>query len=166
MAQRQREMEVAQRVKIFIFCEGKKRRFMPNTARIKKNFWLSSSFMDDLVTEKIIGAAIEVHRRLGPGLLESTYERCLAKEFDLRSMRYERQKACSLSYKGLILEDAYRIDFMVENEVVLEIKSIGEFSALHDAQVLTYLRLLECKRGLLLNFNVPILKYGIKRLSL
>ena len=122
--------------------------------------------MSDWVTEKVIGAAIEVHRQLGPGLLESTYEKCLAKEFDLRSIRYERQKVCSLLYKGLILEEGYRIDLLVEDEVVLEIKSVNEIAIIHEAQILTYLRLLNLKRGLLLNFNVPILKAGTKRFSL
>ena len=122
--------------------------------------------MSDYITEKIIKAAIEVHRQLGPGLLESTYERCLAKEFDISAIRYERQRACQLLYKGLLLEEAYRIDFLVEGEVVLEIKSTHEISPTHDAQILTYLRLLNLKRGLLLNFNVPILKNGIKRFSI
>ncbi len=122
--------------------------------------------MDDLITEKIIGSAIEVHRHLGPGLLESTYERCLAKEFDIRKIRYERQKACPLMYKGLSIEEGYRIDFLVEDEVILEIKSLEAIAVIHDAQVLTYLRLFQRKRGLLLNFNVPMLKAGIKRLSL
>ena len=130
----------------------------------KKNILPRSA--DDPITEKIIGSAIEVHRYLGPGLLESTYERCLAKEFDLQNIRYERQKVCPLTYKGLVLEEGYRIDFLVEDEVVLEIKSLEALSATHDAQVLTYLRLLQRKRGLLLNFNVPVLKAGIKRLAL
>ncbi len=122
--------------------------------------------MNDFITEKIISSAIEVHRHLGPGLLESTYERCLAKEFDIRKIQYERQKICPLMYKGLSIEEGYRIDFLVENEVILEVKSLEIVAAVHDAQVLTYLRLLQRKRGLLLNFNVPILKAGIKRLSL
>ena len=122
--------------------------------------------MEDILTEKIIGSAIEVHRHLGPGLLESTYEACLAKEFDLRNVRYERQKPCQLAYKGYVLDDGYRIDFIVENEVVIEIKSISEFSLIHQAQLLTYLRLLSCKRGLLMNFNVPVFKNGIKRFSI
>ena len=122
--------------------------------------------MTDWITEKVIGAAIEVHRLLGPGLLESTYEKCLAKEFDLRKIRYERQKICGLIYKGLILEEGYRVDMMVENEVILEIKSVNEISSTHNAQILTYLRLLNLRRGLLLNFNVPTLRVGIKRFSL
>jgi GxxExxY protein len=122
--------------------------------------------MSDLITEKVLGAAIEVHRQLGPGLLESTYEKCLAKELDLRKIRYERQKICPLLYKGLMLEEGYRIDFLVEDEVVLEIKSVNEIFSIHDAQILTYLRLLNLRRGLLLNFNVPILKTGIKRFTI
>ena len=122
--------------------------------------------MDDFITEKIIGSAIEVHRHLGPGLLESTCERCLAKEFDIRKMRYECQKICPLIYKGLSIEEGYRIDFLVEDEVILEIKSLDTMAAIHDAQILTYLRLFQRKRGLLLHFNIPTLKAGIKRLSL
>jgi GxxExxY protein len=122
--------------------------------------------MSDLITEKIIGAAIEVHRELGPGLLESTYEKCLAQELDLRNIRYDRQKPCSLVYKGLVIEEGYRVDLLVEDEVVLEIKSINEVAPIHDAQLLTYLRLLGLRRGLLLNFNVPVLRAGIKRFTL
>jgi GxxExxY protein len=85
--------------------------------------------MDDFITEKIIGSAIEVHRHLGPGLLESTCERCLAKEFDIRKMRYECQKICPLIYKGLSIEEGYRIDFLVEDEVILEIKSLDTMAA-------------------------------------
>jgi GxxExxY protein len=119
-----------------------------------------------LITEGVIGAAIEVHRHLGAGLLENTYEMCLAKEFDLRSIRYERQKTCPLTYKGQELPDAYRIDFLVENQLVIEVKAVEQFSPLHVAQLLSYLKLLNCPIGLLLNFNVPILKDGIKRVSL
>lgn len=99
-------------------------------------------------------------------MLESTYEKCLAKELDLRKIAYERQKTCSLLYKGMALEEGYRIDMMVEGEIVLEIKSVDQLSILHEAQILTYLRLLNLRRGLLLNFNVPILKAGIKRFSI
>ncbi len=121
--------------------------------------------MGDLITEKVIGAAIEVHRQLGPGLLESTYERCFAKELDLRKIRYERQKICNLLYKGLLLEEGFRTDLLVENEVILEIKSVNKIAEIHDAQLLTHLRLLNLRRGLILNFNVPVLKAGIKRFS-
>ncbi len=122
--------------------------------------------MDKSITEKVIGAAIEVHRHLGPGLLEFTYESCLAKEFDLRNIKYQRQKPCSLIYKDLVVDGACRIDFLIENELVLEIKSIEKFSDVHTSQVLTYLYLLKLHRGLLLNFNVPMLKDGIKRVIL
>ena len=150
--------EIAQRGKSS-FLRGQKRRF---SAKFLHNILFA---MSDLITEKVIGAAIEVHRQLGPGLLESTYEKCLAKELDLRKIRYERQKACNLLYKGLVLEEGYRIDLLVEDEVVLEIKSVNEIAAIHEAQILTYLRLLNLKRGLLLNFNVPVLKAGIRRFS-
>ncbi len=119
--------------------------------------------MKDLITDQVIGAAIEVHRQLGPGLLESTYEKCLCIEFDLRKVRYTRQKACNLLYKGILLEEGYRIDFLIEDEVILEIKSVTDISLIHQAQVLTYLRILNLRRALLLNFNVPVLKDGIKR---
>lgn len=122
--------------------------------------------MNELLTEKIIGAAIDVHKQLGPGLLESTYERCLAIEFDLRKIPFERQKVCPLMYKELQLEEAYRIDFLVDNVIVIEIKSVDALSEIHSAQLLTYLRLLRCRKGLLLNFNVPLLKAGIKRFIL
>jgi GxxExxY protein len=122
--------------------------------------------MQNLITEKIIGSAIEVHRYLGPGLLESTYERCLAREFDFRNITYERQKVCPLTYRGLMIEEGYRIDFLVENEVIIEIKSIDDFTKVHEAQLITYLRLLQRRCGLLLNFNTPVLKAGIKRISL
>lgn len=122
--------------------------------------------MENSLTEKIIGAAIEVHRHLGPGLLESTYERCLAREFEFRKIAFERQKACPLTYKGLLIEEGYRIDFIIEKEVIVEIKSVDNFSKVHEAQLFTYLRLLKIRSGLLLNFNTAVLKAGIKRLSL
>ena len=90
----------------------------------------------------------------------------MAKEFDIRKIPYERQKGCSLEYKGMVLEDGYRIDFLIEKQVVLEIKSLNEISEIHNAEILTYLRLLSCRIGLLLNFNVPVLKSGIKRFIL
>ena len=119
-----------------------------------------------MITEKIIGAAIEVHRHLGPGLLESTYETCLAKEFEARRLHYERQKVFPITYKGKPTDEVYRIDFLVENEIVLEIKTVESLSPIHTSQILTYLRLLKCRTGLLLNFNVPILVEGLKRISL
>src|SRR3990167_1709590 len=107
--------------------------------------------MEQTITGKVIGAAIEVHRHLGPGLLESTYEVCLAKEFDARGLKYERQKVCPLTYKNSPLEESFRVDFLI-NGIVLEIKSVDAFSPIHIAQLLTYLRFLNRSTGLLLNF--------------
>ena len=114
------------------------------------------------ITEAIIGAAIEVHRELGPGLLESPYQRCLQHELALRGILFEAEKPLPLNYKGVQLDCGYRIDLLV-NGVVVEIKSIERFERIHEAQLLTYLRLTGCKVGLLINFNVPVLKDGIKR---
>ncbi len=116
------------------------------------------------ITEKIIGSAIEVHRALGPGLLESSYEESLAKEFEIRGINYERQKPLPIVYKDLKLECGYRLDFLVENQIIIELKSVDEINPIFVAQVLTYLRLLDKQVGLLINFNVPVLKDGIKRI--
>jgi GxxExxY protein len=121
--------------------------------------------MEHLVTRKVIGAAIEVHRRLGPGLLESTYEMCLAEELKFLGIPFERQSSFPLVYRQIKLDAAFRLDFLVENQVIVEIKSVESISKIHVAQLLTYLRLLNLKKGLLLNFNVPALKEGIKRVS-
>ncbi len=118
---------------------------------------------DNEVTHEIIGAAIEVHRLLGPGLLESAYEECLAKELALRKLVVERQKPVPIVYKDVKLECGYRIDLLVENRVVVELKSIESLAAIHEAIILTYLRLSGRHLGLLINFNVNVLKDGIKR---
>ncbi len=115
------------------------------------------------LTHVIIGAAIEIHRTLGPGLLESVYEECLAKEFSLRGIPYERQKPVPLIYKDLKLECGYRLDFLVNKRVVVELKSIETIASIHESVMLTYLRLSGSPLGLLINFNVPILKDGIRR---
>ncbi len=115
------------------------------------------------ITAQIIGAAIEVHRTLGPGLLESAYEACLCVELSERGLRVERQVALPLHYRGKRLDVGYRLDLVVEDEVVVEIKAIDALLAIHDAQLLTYLRLSGKRVGLLLNFNVPVLKDGIRR---
>ena len=115
------------------------------------------------ITEKVIGAAIEVHQALGPGLLESAYEVCLAREFALRSINFQRQVELPIEYKGIKLETGYRIDFIVEDSVLLEIKAIDSLQPIHEAQILTYMKLYGTKLGLLLNFNVPVLRQGIKR---
>lgn len=119
------------------------------------------------LTEQIIGAAIEVHRELGPGLLESAYQRALAHELRLRNLSFEEQKLCAVKYKDLLIEDAYRLDFLVGNKVVVELKAIDELLGVHDAQVLTYLRFSSCRIGLLFNFRTTLLtKYGLRRLAL
>jgi GxxExxY protein len=121
---------------------------------------------DSDVTEVIIGGAIEVHRALGPGLLESVYEECLAMELRLRGMRFERQRPVSLEYKGHRLGVDLRIDLLVEDAVIVELKAVEKLSPIHDAQLLTYLRLTRRSLGLLINFNVPLLKDGLRRLRL
>jgi GxxExxY protein len=118
------------------------------------------------LTGEIIGAAIEVHKALGPGLLESAYEECLCHEFNLRSFFFERQKELPIEYKGVKLDCGYRLDIVVWNKIILELKSCSELLPIHEAQLLTYLKLTNIKVGLLINFNVPILKEGIKRLSM
>ena len=115
-------------------------------------------------TETIIGAAIEVHRHLGPGLLESAYEECLCEELTLRKIPFKRQFPLPVSYKGKNLDCGYRIDLLVKDEVVVELKTVEKLLPIHEAQALTYMKLGGWHVGLLLNFNVPILKYGIKRL--
>lgn len=115
----------------------------------------------------IIGACIEVHRHLGPGLLESVYERCLAHELSLRSIAFRRQVSAALEYKGLVIEPAYRVDFVVEDHVVVEVKAIAALLAVHEAQLLTYLRVTGIETGLLVNFHVPALREGgIRRMTL
>jgi GxxExxY protein len=115
------------------------------------------------LTEKIIGAAIEVHRALGPGLLESAYESCLEYELKKLGLRVETQKPLPIVYKEITIEQGYRIDILVEGQVVVELKTVDQFSRVHEAQILTYLKLSNCKVGLLINFNVWMLKNGIRR---
>ncbi len=118
------------------------------------------------LTEQIIGAAIEVHREIGPGLLESAYQRALSHEFTLRGIAFEEQKSCPIKYKDLIIEDAYRLDFLVNGLVVVELKTVDCLTDVHEAQVLTYLKFTECHLGLLLNFNSTTLIKGLRRLAL
>ena len=117
-------------------------------------------------THEVIGAAIEVHTHLGPGLLESVYEQCLCRELDLRNISYERQVALPVSYKGEHLDTGLRLDVVVENRLVVELKAIERIHPLHEAQLLTYMKLSGKKVGLLLNFNVARMKDGIKRMVL
>jgi GxxExxY protein len=118
---------------------------------------------DNAITGAIIGAAMEVHNLLGPGLLESAYEECLAREFELRGIHYDRQKAVPVVYKDVKLDCGYRIDLVVEGHVVVELKAVENLAKIHEAIVLTYLRLSGCRIGLLINFNVLTLKEGIRR---
>lgn len=115
------------------------------------------------LTGEIIGAAIEVHRALGPGLLESAYEECLCRELTLREVPFERQRPLPIRYKGIDLDCGYRIDLLVADTVVVELKAIEKTLPIHEAQLLTYLKLGGWKVGLIINFNVPILKQGIRR---
>lgn len=119
---------------------------------------------DDQLTAAIIGAALEVHKALGPGLLESTYETCLAHELGLRGLAVIRQRPLPVRYKGLILEDSYRPDLIVAEQVIVEIKSVSALLSVHQAQLLTYLKLTGLRVGLLINFNVAVLKSGLKRM--
>jgi GxxExxY protein len=116
------------------------------------------------ITERVIGAAIEVHRHLGPGLLESAYEECLCYELSRSRLNFERQVPLPVEYKGLRLDCAYRLDLLIEGAVVLELKAIEEVLPIHKAQVLTYLRAAQKQVGLLINFNVEVLKNGISRI--
>lgn len=116
------------------------------------------------VSGQVIGAAIAVHRELGPGLLESAYEACLVHELGQRGVQVEQQVAQPVFYKGLQLECGYRLDLLVEDRVIVELKAVEALLPIHEAQLLTYLKLRKLRLGLLINFNVPILKNGIKRL--
>ncbi len=118
------------------------------------------------LTERIIGAAIEVHRELGPGLLESAYQRALAHEFTLRGIPFEKELICPVLYKDLVIDDAYRLDFLVDGSVVVELKTVDELMDVHTAQVLTYLKFSKTRIGLLMNFRSTILTCGLKRLAL
>jgi len=116
------------------------------------------------ITEAVIGAAIAVHRALGPGLLESAYEACLTYELVDRGWSVERQKALPVVYRGVKVDCGYRIDLLVERKVIIELKAVDRLDPIHQAQLLSYLKLSGCKVGLLINFNVKILKTGIRRL--
>jgi GxxExxY protein len=116
------------------------------------------------ISQKVIGAAIEVHRSLGPGLMESTYQRCLAHEFRIRGMSFTLELAVPIVYKGLELEDHYRLDFLVEGRVIVEVKTLTAVLSIHEAQVLTYLGLMNRWLGLLINFHSTVLVNGVHRL--
>ena len=121
--------------------------------------------MDEInrITERIIGAAIDIHRELGPGLLESAYEQCLLWELEGAGMHVDRQVLVPITYKGRRVSDAFRLDLLVEKQVLVELKSIDDFAPIHTAQVLTYLKLSGLKIGLILNFKVDVMRKGIRR---
>ena len=118
------------------------------------------------ITREILAAAIEVHRNLGPGLLESIYARCLQFELHARKLRFLTQRTIPIVYKGMSLDTSYRVDLIVEDTVVVETKSVATLLEVHEAQVLTYMKLTDCPAGLLINFNVPRLMDGVRRLVL
>ena len=120
----------------------------------------------DELSSRVIGCALEVHRELGPGLLESTYEQCLAHELKLNGIRFELQHPLPVEYKGVRLGCGYRVDVLVEDKLIIELKSVEQIKRIHEAQLLTYMRLAGVKIGLLISFNVTKLKDGIKRFVL
>ena len=132
--------------------------------RIQETEDIAARQRADALSNEIIGAAIEVHRYLGPGLFESAYEECLCYELGLRGINYERQVPLTLNYKGMNLECAYRLDLLVDGLVVVELKSVPAIDPIHEAQLLTYLRLRNSWLGIIINFNVKMLRNGIKRL--
>ena len=120
----------------------------------------------DRLSYDIVGAAIEVHRQLGPGLLESAYEACICREFVLRGIKFERQVALPLRYRGMTVECGYRLDLIVAGLVIVEVKAAAKVLAIHRAQVLTYLKLLKLNLGFIINFNVERLRLGLHRIVL
>ncbi|MBW8016413.1 MAG: GxxExxY protein [Planctomycetes bacterium] len=114
------------------------------------------------ISKRVIGCAIEVHKMLGPGLLESTYQQCLAHELRLNDINFELEKPLPVVYKGIKLDCGYRIDLLIENELVVELKSVEFVKPVHESQILSYMKLAEIKHGLLINFNVKYLKEGLK----
>lgn len=119
--------------------------------------------IEEQLTEAIIGAAIEVHRELGPGLLESSYQRCLAREFDLRGIKYRQEVELPVEYEGIYLDCAYRIDFIVDEKVIIEVKAMEKLIPVHEAQLITYLKLSKKRVGLLINFNSSVIRNSIIR---
>ena len=120
----------------------------------------------DALSNRVIGCAIEVHRELGPGLLESAYEQCLAHELKLGGIQFDRQKNLPVEYKGQKIDCGYRIDLLVEGQLILELKCVDALTSVHQAQLMTYMKLAKIKTGFLINFNVSLLKNGLKRFVL
>lgn len=119
---------------------------------------------ENAISKAVIGCAIEVRRAIGPGLLESVYQKCLARELELQGISFREEVPLPVNYKGVNFESAYRLDMVVANKIVLELKAVEHLLPVHEAQLLSYLRLAHLKLGLLINFNVPALKAGIKRI--
>ncbi|HPD46695.1 MAG TPA: GxxExxY protein [Anaerohalosphaeraceae bacterium] len=117
----------------------------------------------DPLSNKVIGCALEVHKQLGPGLLESAYERCLSFELTAAGLRHQVQRPLPIEYKGVRLDEGYRVDLLVEDSLIVEVKAASAILPLHEAQLLTYMRLAQIRVGLLINFNVQLLKNGIRR---
>jgi GxxExxY protein len=126
-------------------------------------FGTATKLKHEELTEQILGAAIEVHKALGPGLLEGVYEECLCHELNIRKLAFERQMLVPVIYKGVTLDCGYRLDLVVADSVILELKSIERILPIHEAQLLTYMRLLSKSVGFIINFNVPVLRNGIIR---
>jgi GxxExxY protein len=120
----------------------------------------------DELSKRVIGAALEVHRTLGPGLLESTYEQCMAHELSLAGIEFKIQPPLPVDYKGIKLDCGYRIDLLIEGTLIVELKSVAELLPIHQAQILTYMKLAKIPIGLLINFNVTRLRDGLKRFVL
>ena len=118
------------------------------------------------LSSRVIGAAIEVHRALGPGLLESAYEACLCRELTLQDLPFVSQRHLPVEYKGVHLDCGYRIDVLVDERLIVELKAVDTITNLHKTQLMTYLRLMDCELGLLINFNVPVLVNGVSRVSM
>jgi GxxExxY protein len=114
------------------------------------------------LSNKVIGCAIEVHKTLGPGLLESTYQQCLAHELAINRIKFKTEQPLPVKYKEIQLDCGYRLDFLVEDEIILELKSVEQLKSIHEAQLLTYMKLANIKQGFLINFNVKFLKDGLK----
>ena len=120
----------------------------------------------DPLSGTVIGCALEVHRALGPGLLESVYEMCMSKELELSGIRFARQRRIPLQYKGLIVGAGFRLDFVIEERLIIKLKAVDRLLPIHDAQLLSYMRLSGIRTGLLINFNTAVLRAGIKRMVL
>lgn len=133
----------------------------------KKKSQEGGKFQEDFGdgSEKIIAACIEVHRHLGPGLLESAYQQCLCREFSLNGISFDRERKLPVEYKGVLLDCSYRLDFVVDERIIVEVKTVDRLLPIHQAQAITYLRLSDLNTLLLVNFNVPAIKWGLRRFT-